>query len=92
MDRYKYMQLTFDTTTQDIINEYNLTDNANNVKLYISIRKGIYCLPQYGIIKYDRFKKHPKKHVYQPVKFNPGLCAALKNLAVAKHKYDCPRQ
>ena len=35
MDRYKYMQLPFDITHQEIIDEYNRTDIEHNGKAYI---------------------------------------------------------
>ena len=71
---YKYIQLTFDIIPQDIIYEYNLTDISHNGKVYIHIINGMYGLPQSGIIAHDRFKNHPEKHGYQPVKLAPGIC------------------
>ena len=56
MDCYKYMQLIFDITNQDIIYEYNFTNIAHNGKVCIDIRKGMYGLPQSGRIAHDRFK------------------------------------
>ena len=56
MDHYEYIQLPFDTTPQDIIDEYNLTYISNNEKSHIKIRKGMYGLPQYGVIAHDRLK------------------------------------
>ena len=73
MDHYEYMQLTFDIIPQEIINGYNLTEILHNGKFYIDIRKGIYRLPQDGRIAHDWLKNHLEKHIYQPVKFTPGL-------------------
>ena len=62
MDCYKYMQLTFDIVRQDIIDEYWLTGIAHNGKIYIKIRKGMYVIPQAGIIAHDTLKPHLDKH------------------------------
>ena len=50
------MKLTFDTTPQYIIDEYNLTNISHNGKDYIKIWKGMYGLPQSGIIAHEILK------------------------------------
>ena len=52
------MQLPFDITYQYIIDEYNLTEISHNGKVYIEIRKGVYGLPQDGIIAHKLLGKH----------------------------------
>ena len=47
------MQLPFNIITQDIIDEYKLTEISHNGKVYIEIRKGVYGLPRAGIIAHD---------------------------------------
>ena len=56
-----------------MIGEYNLTEISHNRKIYIFIQKGVYVLPQAGIIAHDRLKKHLENHGYQPAKLTPGL-------------------
>ena len=67
------MQLTFDIIPQEIIDKYNLTNIAHNRKVFINIRKGIYGLPQAGMISHDILKNHLEKHICQPVKYTPRL-------------------
>ena len=67
------MKLPFDITLQYIIDEYNLTDNSHNVKVYINIEKIVYGLPQDVRIAYDRLNKNLDKHRYQPVKYTLGI-------------------
>ena len=67
------MQLPFGIRTQYIIDKYNLTDIAHNSKVYADIQKVVYGLTQAGRISCDRSKNHLEKHVYQPIKFTPGL-------------------
>ena len=56
MDRWNYMKPPFDMIPREIINEYNFTDISHNGKVYTDIRKGIYGLPQAGIILHGRLK------------------------------------
>ncbi len=50
LDKYKYMRLCLDIIPQEIIDAYNLTNLAHNGWVYIEIRKGMYGLPQAGIL------------------------------------------
>jgi hypothetical protein len=44
------MQLALDTLPEEIILQYNLRDIAHNGYVYLEIRKGMYGLPQAGIL------------------------------------------
>ena len=64
MDRYKYMHPIFYIIPQEVINEYNFTDIAHNRKANIHIRKGIYGIPQSGIIAHDIYLKSTWRSMY----------------------------
>jgi hypothetical protein len=51
MARYKYMQLRIADMPDDVIEHYNLRDKATpNGFIYCEMQKGMYGLPQAGII------------------------------------------
>ncbi len=51
MARYKYMQLRISDMPDDVIEHYNLRANATpDGYIYCEIQKGMYGLPQAGII------------------------------------------
>ena len=50
MQRYKYMFLNVKDISMDIIIRYNLHNIAINGRIYVEIRKGMYGLPQVGIL------------------------------------------
>ena len=50
MARYEYMRLHISIIPQEIIDQYKLMDLVHNDYVYIKIRRGMYGLPQAGII------------------------------------------
>ena len=51
MARYKYMRLKLAEFPQDFIDEYKLHDKTEkDGYLYLEIRKGVYGIPQSGIL------------------------------------------
>ena len=51
MARYKYMRLKIAELPQDFIDDYNLNNKAKkDGYVYLEIRKGVYGLPQAGIL------------------------------------------
>jgi hypothetical protein len=50
MEHYEYMRLPIDIIPKEIIDQYNLLPLVQNGYIYIEIRKGMYGLPQAGII------------------------------------------
>ncbi len=51
MKRYKYFCMTLDLFPQDIIAEYDLTSKVNhNRNVHCEVQRGMYGLPQAGII------------------------------------------
>jgi hypothetical protein len=58
MERYEYMRLRLDILPQEIIDKYNLTEIVNaNGWVYVEICKGMYSLPQAGILANKLLKK-----------------------------------
>ncbi len=58
MARYKYMRLQIANMPDDVIKHYHLTDLATpNRYLYCEIQKGMYGLPQAGIIAQQLLEK-----------------------------------
>jgi hypothetical protein len=60
---------------QEVIDEYELTNDYFNLKVYIylKIRKGVYGLKEAAIFDYDQLKAHLAPHGYARVHFTPGL-------------------
>jgi hypothetical protein len=74
MARYKYMQLRIADMPEDIIEYYNLKDKATpDGYIYCEIQKGMYGLPQVGIIAQQLLKEHLQKHGYCQSQMTPGL-------------------
>ena len=69
----EYMVLPFSFLPSDIIQQYKLSNIIHNNKVYIEISKGIYGLPQAGILDQQQLIKVLKPHVYAPCWYTPGL-------------------
>ena len=65
MDRYEYMRMKLDMFPDDVIKEYNLRDKVEpNGDVYIEVRKGMYGLPQAGLLAQKLLTKRLAKHGY----------------------------
>ncbi len=74
MARYEYMQLQIADMPEDVITHYKLTDIAtHDGYIYCKIQKGMYGLPQAGIIAQQPLKKCLKAHGYSQSTITPGL-------------------
>jgi hypothetical protein len=74
MDRYEYMWLPIDIIPQERVNQYNLLPLVNNGFVYIDIQKGMYGLPQAGLIANKKLRKHLATWFgYIPTTHTPGL-------------------
>ncbi len=74
MARCKYMQLRIANMPDDVIKHYNLTDLATpEGYVYCKIQKGMYGLPQAGIIAQQLLEKRLRQHGYRQSKIKPGL-------------------
>ena len=50
LDRYEYMRIPITLFPQHIIDQYNLRPNVKSGHVHLEIQKGIYGLPQAGIL------------------------------------------
>ena len=74
MARYEYMRLKLADMPTDIVDHYNLRNVATpDGYVYCEIRKGMYGLPQAGIIAQDLLATRLKKHGYSQSETTPGL-------------------
>ena len=74
MARYEYMRLHIADMPEDVIKHYNLHDKATpDGYVYCEIQKGMYGLPQAGIIAQQLLKERLNKHGYRQSQTTPGL-------------------
>ncbi len=74
MARYEYMRLKLTNIPEEIIIEYNLREIATeDGYVYCKIQKGMYGLPQAGIIAQQLLKERLAKVGYHQSKIVPGL-------------------
>ncbi len=74
MAQYKYMQLRIADMPNNAIKHYHLTDLATpDGYVYCKIQKGMYGLPQAGIIAQQLLEKQLRQHGYRQSETTPGL-------------------
>ena len=74
MERYEYGRIPYHLIPIEIREQYNLDQLvANDGHIYFEVRKGMYGLPQAGIIAYHALRDHLQPHGYQPCRYTPGL-------------------
>jgi hypothetical protein len=74
MDRYEYMRMHIDLLLDEIILQYNLRALANaDGWVYTEIQKGMYGLPQAGILANKLLEKRLAVHGYAPLPHTHGL-------------------
>jgi hypothetical protein len=72
MARYEYMRLRIADVPEDVIEHYNLCDKATpDGYVYCEIQKGMYGLPQAGIIAQQLLEQRLKKHGFVKAKQPP---------------------
>jgi hypothetical protein len=81
LDWYEYMKMPLSLFPQDIIKNYGLLDKALNGYVYMEICKGMYGLPQAGILANKLLKKCLAKHRYFEQPHNVRGCTACRKLA-----------
>jgi hypothetical protein len=68
------MRLQIADMPNDVIKHYNLTDLATpDGYVYCEIKKGMYGLPQAGIIAQQLLEKQLQQHGYRQSKTTPSL-------------------
>ena len=74
MERPEYMQMKLKDLSQEFINVYNLTKRAENGgNVYFRIQKGMYGLPQAGILAQQQLEQQLNEHGYHQSPLTPGL-------------------
>ena len=74
MKRPEYMRMSLENIPEQIIELYNLREKADaRGFVYVEITKGMYGLPQAGIIAQELLEKRLNARGYYQSKFTPGL-------------------
>jgi hypothetical protein len=73
MGRYEYMRIPVKFIPISIMEQYNLAPLVHNGHVMVEIRKGMYGLPQAGILANERLVKHLEASGYVQSKRVPGL-------------------
>ena len=74
MSRYEYLRHRLDNFPEDVIAQYNLKDIVtSDGHVYIEVRKGMYGLPQAGLLAQELLEKRLEKHGYTQSKNTPGF-------------------
>jgi hypothetical protein len=73
MDRYEYFRMKLELFPEDIIEEYGLRDKVDSDgNVFCEVRRGMYGLPQAGIIAQDLLTKRLHKAGYSQSRVTPG--------------------
>jgi hypothetical protein len=73
LNHFEYMKMPISLFPTDIISHYQLSSKVHKDYVYMEIRKGMYGLPQAGILANKLLKKHLAKHGYFEQFHTPGL-------------------
>jgi hypothetical protein len=73
MERFEYMRIPTKFIPPAISEQYNLASLVHHDHVMVEIRKGMYGLPQAGILANQRLVKHLQEHGYHPTPHTPGL-------------------
>ena len=70
LKRYEYLKLKFTNFPEDVIKQYNLRDKATpqGFVYYVEVQKGIYGLPQAGLLAQELLEKRLGAHGYRQSK------------------------
>jgi hypothetical protein len=70
----KFIQIKLSDISDEVIREYKLREKATkNGSIYIRAKRGMYSLPQAGLLANKLLEKCLNKHGYQQSKLVPGL-------------------
>jgi hypothetical protein len=74
LGEHVYMRIQIASMSNDVIKHYNLTDlGTPDGYIYCKIQKGMYGIPQAGIIAQHLLEKRLRQHGYHQSKTTPGL-------------------
>jgi hypothetical protein len=72
MDSFEYMRIPIKLIPQEIIAEYNLIYLVSDGHVYVEVQKGMYGLPQAGILANQLLARLLAIHGCHQTKFTPG--------------------
>ena len=73
-ERYEYMRLKLSYLPDNVIKHYNLTQKATSGGYaYLEVQKGMYGLPQAGILAHQLLETRLNDEGYTQSKLTPGL-------------------
>jgi hypothetical protein len=67
------MRIDITSIPQSIIDQYHLLDLVHNDFVLVAISRGMYGLPQSGILAYNQLVTHLSRHGYSPCTHTPGI-------------------
>ena len=67
------MRIKVELVPVKIMDQYYLWGKVHNGHVYMKIVKGMYSLPQAGILAYKQLVNQPKPYGYKPCKFTQVL-------------------
>jgi hypothetical protein len=73
LKRYEYMTVMMASHSQEVIDKYGLNDLKFDGKVYIEIQKGVYGLPQAGILANELLQRRVVQDGYRPTSHKHGL-------------------
>ena len=74
LTRYEYVRLKLSDIPEEVIQEYKLREKARaDGTVFIEIRKGMYGLPQAGLLSQQLLEKRLETHGYKQRKTIPGF-------------------
>jgi hypothetical protein len=71
--RFEYMAINLSSLPQETIKKCDLLELSQDGKVYIEIQKGMYGLPQAGILANELLQRNLAKDGYRPTKHAHGL-------------------
>ena len=73
MNRSEYMMLPLDIIPNDFVKDYGLKNISRKEKVYMEITKGMYGLPQAGLLENKQLQNSLKKDGYFPCENSIGV-------------------
>jgi hypothetical protein len=73
LGRFEYMVINLSSLPQETSDKYDLIELAQDGKVYIEIQKGMYGLPQAGILANELLQRNLAKDGYRPTQHTHGL-------------------
>jgi hypothetical protein len=73
LGRFEYMIINLSSLPQETIDKYDLIELAQDGKVYIEIQRGMYGLPQAGILANELLQRYLAKDGYRSTQHTHGL-------------------